>query len=57
MTTAADTNKGLIGERAGEYMRKTFRITLYGLSSNKVFIVLIFMVSLITFILTMNAWS
>ena len=58
MVTLTDTNnKGAIGEGAGEYIRKTFRIALYGLSSNKVFIVLIFMASLITFILTMSAWN
>lgn len=58
MVTLTDTNnKGAIGEGAGEYMRKTFRIAIYGLSSNKVFIVLIFMASLITFILTMSAWN
>ena len=58
MITSANANdKSAISERAKEYMRKTFRIALYGLSSNKVFIVLMFMVSMITFILTMNAWN
>lgn len=57
ITTANANDKSAISERAKEYMRKTFRIALYGLSSNKVFIVLMFMVSMITFILTMNAWN
>ena len=37
MITSANANdKSAISERAKEYMRKTFRIALYGLSSNKV---------------------
>ena len=56
ITSANASDKSAISERAKEYMRKTFRIALYGLSSNKVFIVLMFMVSMITFILTMNSW-
>lgn len=44
-------------ESASEYLRKTFKITRYALSVNKVFIVLMLVVSFLAIIMSQSIWN
>lgn len=58
MNAFSDTNTktGGASERFAEYMRKTLKISLYALSVNKVFIVLMLVLSLLIIVISRSWW-